>query len=125
MYCTQHQVFTRKRCRPKRHPLPSKPPTSATLPHWHLKHPFDAPNHAPTQATCVSPDLSNKSACFDQAYGKCLGTILVGGIVVFGFSFLPAKVIRRIFPPLVNGVAILLIGLALVKSGTKVSGHTT
>lgn len=73
-------------------------------------------------ATCVLADGSNKSRCFEEAYGKCLGTILVGGILVFLFSFLPARTIRRIFPPLVNGIAILLIGLALVKAGVKYWG---
>jgi xanthine/uracil permease len=76
----------------------------------------------PLQPGCLNADGSNRGQCFDEAYGKALGTILLGGVLVFALSFMSPKVIRRVFPPLVNGVTILLIGLSLVKSGTKYWG---
>jgi xanthine/uracil permease len=53
-----------------------------------------------------------------SAYGKLIGTFLVCSFLEMGMSFVPAKKLRKIFPPLVTGLTVVLIGASLVgKSG--------
>jgi xanthine/uracil permease len=53
-----------------------------------------------------------------SAYGKLIGTFLVCSFLEMGMSFIPAKKLRKIFPPLVTGLTVVLIGASLVgKSG--------
>ncbi|KAL0950318.1 hypothetical protein HGRIS_010293 [Hohenbuehelia grisea] len=49
-----------------------------------------------------------------DAYGKLLGTSLICSFLEIIMSFFPARVLKRIFPPLVTGTVILLIGASLV-----------
>eukprot|EP00884_Botryococcus_braunii_P021003 jgi/Botrbrau1/7587/Bobra.0159s0036.1 len=59
---------------------------------------------------------------FAEAYGAILGTIMCSFWIVLLISFMPAKLIRRLFPPMVSGVTIFLIGAALIKSGFQAWG---
>ena len=43
-------------------------------------------------------------------YGKFLGTCLVASLVEIIVSFIPPSVMRKIFPPVVTGAAVMLIG---------------
>lgn len=54
-------------------------------------------------------------------YNTCtdLGSWLVRSITV-AISFMPPKAIRRVFPPMVSGVTIILIGVALITAGFQV-----
>jgi xanthine/uracil permease len=58
---------------------------------------------------------------FDEAFGNLLGTAALCGLWPVMLSFLPYKALKRIFPPIVTGVTILLIGVNLVAVGFKVN----
>ncbi|KAF8187211.1 xanthine/uracil permease [Pholiota molesta] len=51
-----------------------------------------------------------------EAYGKVLGTSLICSFLEIFMSFCSPKVLRRVFPPLVTGTVILLIGASLIGS---------
>ncbi|KAF5320857.1 hypothetical protein D9619_000117 [Psilocybe cf. subviscida] len=52
-------------------------------------------------------------ACPD-AYGKVLGTSLICSFLEIFMSFCSPKALKRIFPPLVTGTVILMIGVSLI-----------
>lgn len=64
--------------------------------------------------------VQDEGYTFDQAYGKLLGTILVCGVIPIIFSVLPYRVLRKVFPPIVTGVTIILIGAKLAGTGLQV-----
>ncbi|KAK4049828.1 hypothetical protein OIV83_003884 [Microbotryomycetes sp. JL201] len=70
--------------------------------------------------TCPSTTVDGqviRGAC-PEAYGYLLGTSALCSITTMALSFLPARALRRIFPPIVTGSVILMIGCSLVgKSG--------
>lgn len=55
-------------------------------------------------------------------YGKFLGTVLVASFVEIALSFLPPKVLKKLFPPVVTGTCVVLIGVALSGTGMKYWG---
>lgn len=56
------------------------------------------------------------------AFGKMLGTTIVAALLEVAFSLLPPKVIKKVFPPLVSSITIMLIGIALTGTGMKYWG---
>lgn len=58
----------------------------------------------------------------EVAYGKMLGTAMVCCLLSIGISILPIDRIKRIFPPLVTAVTVILIGIALTGTGMKYWG---
>ncbi|KAM6490396.1 xanthine/uracil permease [Amanita muscaria] len=67
--------------------------------------------------------LSTANAIFDAMYndGTCPSTIVLGTALICSFleifmSFSPPRVLKRVFPPLVTGTVILMIGASLVGS---------
>jgi len=68
--------------------------------------------------TCPSDAEGVALACPD-AYGKWLGTIMVGALVEIALSFMPPKAIKKVFPPIVTGSVVTLIGASLVGVGLK------
>ena len=54
-----------------------------------------------------------------EAYGKVLGTVLVASLLEAALSFVPPKTLRKLFPPLVTGTAVFLIGASLVGTGIR------
>ncbi|KAL6771374.1 XUV1 [Auxenochlorella protothecoides x Auxenochlorella symbiontica] len=54
---------------------------------------------------------------FREAYGYLLGTLACVGITPVVISFFPPRVLKRIFPPIVCGVTIVLIGINLTGAG--------
>lgn len=52
-----------------------------------------------------------------EAYGKFLGTCMVCSLIEIGMSFVPAKVLRKLFPPIVTGTTVFCIGCALTATG--------
>ncbi|KAI8578608.1 hypothetical protein K450DRAFT_176210 [Umbelopsis ramanniana AG] len=58
------------------------------------------------------------SPCPD-AYGAVLGTSIVCALLSILISFLPPKVMKRIFPKSVTGVVLTVIGASLIVSGMK------
>lgn len=52
-----------------------------------------------------------------QGYGALLGTTMVASLLEMLISFAPPKYLHKVFPPLVTGPTVMLIGVALVQSG--------
>lgn len=65
---------------------------------------------------CPTAPDGTKLPCPD-GYGALLGTSAVCALAEVLLSFLPPKTILRIFPPLVTGPTVMLIGVSLVGSG--------
>ncbi|TFK83210.1 xanthine/uracil permease [Polyporus arcularius HHB13444] len=69
--------------------------------------------------TCSSSTAADGTVTRDpcpDAYGKVLGTSLICAFLEIGLAFVPPRVLKRIFPPIVTGTVILLIGASLVGS---------
>lgn len=58
----------------------------------------------------------NKLPC-PEGYGAILGTGALCSLLEIGLSFMPAKTLQILFPPIVTGPVVLLIGITLIKSG--------
>ncbi|KXS10882.1 nucleoside transporter [Gonapodya prolifera JEL478] len=61
-------------------------------------------------------DGVTKNPC-PEAYGALLGTATVVALFAVVLSFTPPRYLGRLFPPLVTGSVLLLIGLSLMSSG--------
>jgi NCS2 family nucleobase:cation symporter-2 len=57
-----------------------------------------------------------------QGYGRFLGTVLVAALFEIVIAFIPARYMRRMFPPVVTGAAVMLIGGGLIGSAIKYMG---
>jgi len=57
-----------------------------------------------------------------DAYGKMLGTAMVCGLLELLFSITAIKSLKKIFPPVVTSVTVILIGVALTGTGMKYWG---
>ncbi|OSX59621.1 hypothetical protein POSPLADRAFT_1150709 [Postia placenta MAD-698-R-SB12] len=66
-------------------------------------------------STTASDGTVTKGPCPD-AYGMVLGTSLICAFLEIFMSFVPARRLQRIFPPMVTGTVILMIGASLVGS---------
>ena len=60
-----------------------------------------------------------------EAYGKMLGTTMVCAFLEIILSFFPKDKLRRLFPNIVTGVAVMLIGAGLTATGMKYWGGGT
>lgn len=67
---------------------------------------------------CPTDSNGTKLACPD-GYGAILGTSCLCALLEIGLSFMSIRVLKRVFPPLVTGPTVLLIGVSLVQSGFK------
>lgn len=54
-----------------------------------------------------------------DAYGAFLATASLCALLEILLSFTPQKVLLKIFPPIVNGPVVLLIGVSLIQSGMQ------
>ncbi|KDN47160.1 Xanthine/uracil permease [Tilletiaria anomala UBC 951] len=70
-----------------------------------------------TDGTCPSMTSADgtvtRGAC-PEAYGYLLGTAAVCSLLEIFLSFLPVRIMRRLFPPAVTGVTVMLIGASLI-----------
>lgn len=67
--------------------------------------------------TCTSTTAADGSVTRDpcpDAYGKVLGTSLICSFLEMFLSFVPVRILQRIFPPMVTGTVIVLIGASLI-----------
>jgi len=79
---------------------------------------FDAMYADGTCPSVTSQDgIVTRLACPD-AFGKLLGTALICSFLEMGMSFAPVRVLKRIFPPIVTGTVVLLIGSSLIGSSS-------
>jgi len=65
---------------------------------------------------CPTATDGTKLPC-PVGYGAILGTACVCALLEIFLSFLPPRFLRKIFPPLVTGPTVLLIGVHLVETG--------
>ncbi|KAI1796265.1 Xanthine/uracil permease [Ganoderma leucocontextum] len=72
-----------------------------------------------TNGTCPSTVADDgtvtRGPCPD-AYGMVLGTSLICAFLEIFMSFIPARILKRIFPPMVTGTVIVMIGASLIGS---------
>ncbi|KAJ5151322.1 uncharacterized protein N7482_010574 [Penicillium canariense] len=68
--------------------------------------------------TCPTSSDGSKLPCPD-AWGAMLGTILCTVWIQILLSFVPPKTLNRIFPKLVTGTLLLLVGVYLISSGME------
>jgi xanthine/uracil permease len=61
-------------------------------------------------------DASGTQLACPKAYGALIGTAALCSLVEIGLAFLPPKALQRIFPPIVTGPTVLLIGVDLIGS---------
>ncbi|KAI5858768.1 permease family-domain-containing protein [Tricharina praecox] len=66
--------------------------------------------------TCPIAADGTKLPC-PNGYGAILGTACLCAILEIGLSFLPPKVLRKLFPPIVTGPTVMLIGVHLIETG--------
>ena len=68
--------------------------------------------------TCPTSSDGSKLPCPD-AWGAILGTILCTVWIQILLSFVPPKTLNRIFPKIVTGTLLLLVGVYLISSGME------
>ncbi|KAJ7057408.1 xanthine/uracil permease [Mycena amicta] len=77
---------------------------------------FDAMYADGTCPSSTAADGTVSRLACPEAYGKLLGTSLICSLLEIGMAFVPIRVLRRVFPPLVTGTVILTIGASLIGS---------
>ncbi|KAI8092923.1 permease family-domain-containing protein [Halteromyces radiatus] len=75
-----------------------------------------ANGYCPTE---IMPDGTIKYLACRHAWGAILGTSMLCSVFEMAISFLPPKTIRRLFPPVVSGATILLIGCSVISTALK------
>ncbi|KAL6876909.1 Xanthine/uracil permease [Trichoderma novae-zelandiae] len=65
---------------------------------------------------CPSDAAGNPLSC-PRGYGALLGTCAVCALLEISLSFIPPRILLRMFPPIVTGPTVMLIGINLIKSG--------
>ncbi|TFK59541.1 xanthine/uracil permease [Pluteus cervinus] len=75
---------------------------------------FDAMyNNGTCPSTTAADGTVTRGPCPD-AYGLLLGTSLICSFIEILLSFVPIRILRRIFPPMVTGTVIVIIGASLI-----------
>ncbi|KAI0844346.1 Xanthine/uracil permease [Daldinia vernicosa] len=67
---------------------------------------------------CPTDADGTKLPCPD-AYGALLGTAAVCALIEVLIAFIPPSIMLRIFPPIVTGPTVMLIGINLIETGFK------
>jgi len=68
---------------------------------------------------CVGGDCMG---CGLEAYGKYIGTAITASLFEIVIAILPKKIRDAIFPPVICGIALMMIGIGLIGSGMKYYG---
>lgn len=58
----------------------------------------------------------------EEAYGAMIGTSMVCCLLELFLSIIPVRIIKKIFPPIVTAITVILIGVALTGTGMKYWG---
>ncbi|KAH8162465.1 hypothetical protein CIB48_g5795 [Xylaria polymorpha] len=74
--------------------------------------------HMYANGFCPVAEDGTRLPCPD-AYGALLGTAAVAALIEVVIAFIPPRIMLRIFPPLVTGPTVMLIGINLIESGFK------
>ena len=67
-------------------------------------------------------DIMSRGYSIDEAWGKLLGTIMLCVWLEALISLLPNKILKRVCPPYVLGVTVMLIGVQLTGAGIRFWG---
>lgn len=67
-------------------------------------------------------DIMSGGYDIEEAWGKLLGTIMLCVWLEALIAFIPQKILKRVFPPYVLGVTVMLIGVQLTGAGIKFWG---
>ncbi|KAI1647005.1 Xanthine/uracil permease [Daldinia loculata] len=67
---------------------------------------------------CPTDADGTKLPCPD-AYGALLGTAAACALIEVLIAFIPPSIMLRIFPPIVTGPTVMLIGISLIETGFK------
>ncbi|KAF2455154.1 permease family-domain-containing protein [Lineolata rhizophorae] len=67
---------------------------------------------------CPTDDEGNPLPC-PEGYGAIIGTAACCALLEIALSFTSPRVLKKIFPPLVTGPTVMLIGVKLIESGFK------
>ncbi|KAG2500223.1 hypothetical protein HYH03_001801 [Edaphochlamys debaryana] len=73
----------------------------------------------PIATSVISVLMKEQGHTFEQAYGIFLGTVAACAVIPVFLSFIPIRIIKKVFPPIVCGVTIMLIGVHLIGAGFK------
>ena len=65
------------------------------------------------------PTVDGVAQACPDAYGKLIGTAAVAALFQMALSFVPPKILKRLFPPMITGPVLILIGASLISSGIK------
>lgn len=64
--------------------------------------------------------IHDRTQNLPKAYpGAILGTGCVCALLEIALSFMPPRLLKKIFPPLVTGPTVMLVGVKLIASGFK------
>lgn len=66
--------------------------------------------------TCPTDADGVKLAC-PEAYGALIGSCAVCALFQIMLAFVPPKILRKVFPPIVTGSVLVLGGTSLVSAG--------
>jgi NCS2 family nucleobase:cation symporter-2 len=58
----------------------------------------------------------------EAAYGAMLGTSMICCLFELAFSLMPIAYIKRLFPPQITSITVILLGVSLVGTGMKYWG---
>ncbi|KAG2233397.1 permease family-domain-containing protein [Thamnidium elegans] len=72
--------------------------------------------HCPTE---LLPDGTTSYLPCPDAYGAILGTQMVCALLNIAISFLPHRVLRKLFPKIVTGTVLVVIGASLISNAMK------
>lgn len=64
---------------------------------------------------CPTAEDGTKLPCPD-GYGALIGTAAVCALIEILIAFIPPRIMLRIFPPIVTGPTVMLIGISLIES---------
>ena len=71
-----------------------------------------------TNGMCPTAADGTKLPC-PEGYGAILGTASLCALLEIGLSFMTPSVLKRLFPPIVTGPTVTLIGVSLIQSGLE------
>ncbi len=70
-------------------------------------------NNLYAEGVCPLNADGSRGACPD-AYGYLLGTAAVCALLEIALSFLPPRILKRMFPPIITGTVVAFIGIKLI-----------
>eukprot|EP01025_Chloroclados_australasicus_P066445 TRINITY_DN916_c1_g1_i1.p1 TRINITY_DN916_c1_g1~~TRINITY_DN916_c1_g1_i1.p1 ORF type:complete len:581 (-),score=60.91 TRINITY_DN916_c1_g1_i1:347-2089(-) len=76
----------------------------------------------PITQTSIATMQSEDNLSFNDAYGKMLGSFALCALLEILLAQIPPPVLKKVFPPVVSGATVILIGTALTGTGLRYWG---